>query len=35
MSGTAPIPAVDKIHAGYQNGVDILQGLSLEGPRAG
>ena len=25
----APILAVDGIHAGYQSGIDILQGLSL------
>ena len=28
MSGDAVL-AVDEIHAGYQSGIDILQGLSL------
>jgi ABC-type branched-subunit amino acid transport system ATPase component len=30
MSTDAPLLAVEDLHAGYQSGVDILQGLSLE-----
>ena len=29
---SAPLLAVDDVHAGYQSGVDILQGMSLDVP---